>query len=96
MSTFSVLPGTYSVPILICKNGSGLKPWVYLTEVFATLRKRGEEISETTLMHIAPLGWEHINLIGNYHFAPQHGRSLDNLRPLRLNVPNEKEEALAI
>ena len=27
-------------------------------------------------------GWEHIHLIGNYHCAPQSGRSLDNLRPL--------------
>jgi hypothetical protein len=62
---------------------------IYLTEAFATLRWRGEEISETTIAHIAPLGWEHINLIGNYHFAPQPGRSLDNLRPLRLDLPNE-------
>ena len=69
---------------------------IYLTEAFAMLRRRGEEISETTIAHIAPLGWEHINLIGNYHFAPQPGRSLDNLRPLRLNVPNEREEAGAI
>jgi hypothetical protein len=40
---------------------------IYLTEAYATLRRHGEEISETTLAHIAPLGWEHINLIGNYH-----------------------------
>ncbi len=66
---------------------------IYLTEAFTTLRRRGEEISETTGAHIAPLGWEHINLIGNYHFAPQPGRSLDNLRPLRLGVSNEGEEA---
>jgi hypothetical protein len=57
---------------------------VYLTEATQILRKRGEEISEKTVAHIAPLGWEHINLTGNYHFAPQVGRSLDNLRPLRL------------
>jgi hypothetical protein len=66
-----------------------------LTEAFATLRRRGEEIAETTIAHIAPLGWEHINLIGNYHFAPQPGRSLDNLRPLRLDLPNAGEEAAA-
>ncbi len=56
---------------------------IYLTEAFATLRREGEEIAETTVAHIAPLGWEHINLIGKYHFAPQPGRSLENLRPLR-------------
>jgi len=63
---------------------------VYLTEAIATLRKRGEEIPEATVAHIAPLGWEHINLIGNYHFVPQPGRSLDNLRPLRLQEEEEQ------
>ena len=62
---------------------------VYLTEAIATLRKRGEDIPEATVAHIAPLGWEHIRLIGDYHFAPQSGRSLENLRPLRLQEENE-------
>jgi TnpA family transposase len=61
---------------------------IYLTEAFATPRRQGGEISEGTVAHIAPLGWEHINLIGKYQFAPQPGRSLKNLRSLRL-----KEEA---
>ncbi len=39
--------------------------------------------------HIAPLGWEHIRLTGDYHFAPQLGRSLENLRPLRLQEGEE-------
>jgi hypothetical protein len=33
--------------------------------------------------------WEHIRLIGDYHFAPQSGRSLENLRPLRLQEEEE-------
>jgi TnpA family transposase len=65
---------------------------IYLTEAFATLRRQGEDISETTIAHIAPLGWEHINLIGKYQFAPQPGRSLENLRPLRLKVRTEGEK----
>jgi hypothetical protein len=65
-----------------------------LSEAFATLRRGGEEIAETTVAHIAPLGWEQINLIGNYHFAPQPGRSLENLRPLRLEEPKEGKEAV--
>jgi TnpA family transposase len=64
---------------------------VYLTEAIATLRKQGEDIPEATVAHIAPLGWEHIRLIGDYHFASQSGRSLENLRPLRL----QKEEETA-
>ena len=62
---------------------------VYLTEAIATLRKRGEDIPEATVAHIAPLGWEHIRLIGDYHFTPQSGRSLENLRPLRLQEEEE-------
>src|SRR5205807_8433550 len=62
---------------------------VYLTKAIETLRKRGEDLPEATVAHIAPLGWEHIRLIGDYHFALQSGRSLDNLRPLRL----QEEEA---
>lgn len=57
---------------------------VYLDKAITTLRKRDEDIPEATLAHIAPLGWEHIRLIGDYHFALQAGRSLENLRPLRL------------
>lgn len=66
---------------------------IYLTEAFATLRRQGEEIAEATVAHIAPLGWEHINLIGKYQFAPQPGRSLENLRPLRVKEQVEGEEA---
>jgi TnpA family transposase len=63
---------------------------IYLTEAFATLRRQDEEIAETTVAHIAPLGWEHINLIGKYQFAPQPGRSLENLRPLRIKEQTEE------
>src|SRR6266849_11045727 len=62
---------------------------VYLTKAIATLRKRDEDIPEATVAHIAPLGWEHIRLIGDYHFAPQSGRTLENLRPLRLQEGEE-------
>ena len=44
---------------------------VYLTEAITTMRKQGEAIPEATVAHIAPLSWEHIRLIGAYHyFAP--------------------------
>lgn len=62
---------------------------MYLTEAIATLRKRGEAIPEAMVAHIAPLGWEHIRFIGDYHFAPQSGRSLENLRPLRQSEEKE-------
>jgi hypothetical protein len=62
---------------------------VYLTKAIATLRKRDEDIPEATVAHIAQPGWKHIRLIGDYHFAPQSGRSLENLRPLRLQEGEE-------
>lgn len=66
---------------------------IYLTEAFATLRRQGQEIAESTVAHIAPLGWEHVNLIGKYQFAPQPGRSLENLRPLRTSERGAGKEA---
>ncbi len=66
---------------------------IYLTEAFATLRRQSQEIAESTVAHIAPLGWEHVNLIGKYQFAPQSGRSLENLRPLRTSERGEGKEA---
>jgi len=36
----------------------------YLVEYF--LRRGGETILDALLAHLAPVGWQHINLIGNY------------------------------
>lgn len=40
---------------------------------------------EDLLHHMSPLGWEHINLLGEYHFSPEKMVSLDSLRPLKLS-----------
>jgi len=64
---------------------------VYLSQAVEELKKRGETVPEEYLPHITPLGWEHINLIGQYSFTHQSARSLDNLRPLRL--PEQEEQA---
>ncbi|GHO48462.1 hypothetical protein KSX_66250 [Ktedonospora formicarum] len=56
----------------------------YLQAAVGELRQRGEQIAEEYLPHITPLGWEHINLIGQYSFTNQSTYSLTNLRPLRL------------
>lgn len=41
--------------------------------------------NEDLLHHMSPLGWEHINLLGEYHFNLEKLVSLDSLRPLRLS-----------
>ena len=39
---------------------------VYLNRVLAELRDKGEIIDDDLLQHVSPLGWEHINLTGDY------------------------------
>lgn len=39
---------------------------VYLERAINTLREQGCVIDENLIQHISPLGWEHINLTGNY------------------------------
>ncbi len=36
-------------------------------------------------INIAPLGWEHINLLGEYHFKAEKMVSLDSLRPIKFS-----------
>src|SRR5271165_3457558 len=39
---------------------------VYLDRALDALRRRGEVVPDALLAHIAPLGWQHINLTGDY------------------------------
>ena len=39
---------------------------VYLDRAVRQLRSQGADISDDLLSHVAPLGWEHIGLIGDY------------------------------
>ncbi len=48
-------------------------------------QKRSDSLNEELLHHMSPLGWEHINLLGEYHFNSDKIVSLDSLRPLKLS-----------
>ncbi|MCU5700767.1 Tn3 family transposase [Bacillus cereus] len=48
-------------------------------------QKRSDSFNEELLHHMSPLGWEHINLLGEYHFNSEKMISLDSLRPLKLS-----------
>jgi len=39
---------------------------VYLVRAIATLREPGITIDEESLAHLSSIGWEHINLTGDY------------------------------
>jgi hypothetical protein len=54
---------------------------IYLDQAVQYLRAQGVVISNELLAHVAPLGWEHIGLTGNYDWNTS--RPADGLRPLR-------------
>ncbi len=58
---------------------------IYLAKAVNTLRQQGMEISDEHLKHLSPLGWEHINLTGDYFWHLNHEPNIENLRPLRSN-----------
>jgi TnpA family transposase len=57
----------------------------YLERAVATLRET-EDVPDQLLAHLSPLGWEHVNLTGDYVWGDSHSVSenTDGLRPLRL------------
>ena len=56
----------------------------YLERAVTALRE-AEEVPDKLLVHLSPLGWEHINLTGDYVWGIPAGVSenTDGLRPLR-------------
>jgi TnpA family transposase len=48
---------------------------VYLERAVQALRNSGKEIDEKLLPHISPLGWEHINLTGDYIWQQNNSAS---------------------
>ena len=57
----------------------------YLERAVAALREI-ENVPDRLLAHLSPLGWEHVNLTGDYIWAAHHSMSknIDGMRPLRL------------
>ena len=60
----------------------------YLERAVATLRQT-EDVPEHLLAHLSPLGWEHVNLTGDYIWAATRevSENKDAMRPLR-TVPD--------
>jgi hypothetical protein len=59
---------------------------VYIERAVKTLSERGQMISDALLAHLSPLGWEHINLRGDYVWKPDSGTKQRPLRQLRLPI----------
>ena len=55
----------------------------YLERAVATLRQT-EDVPDHLLAHLSPLGWEHVNLTGDYIWgADKASENINGLRPLR-------------
>ena len=55
-----------------------------LNRAIAALRAT-EDVPEELLAHLSPLGWEHVNLTGDYVWAPadEVSENPDRYKPLR-------------
>ena len=58
---------------------------VYLGRAVKALRERGGVIADDLVAHLSPLGWEHINLTGDYVWNPGEREEQRPLRQLRLS-----------
>lgn len=56
---------------------------VYLERAVQALRNSGMNIDNALLPHLSPLGWEHINLTGDYVWQQNRKVKQGNFRPLR-------------
>ena len=57
--------------------------YIYPGRALDALRRNGVNIPDAFLSHLAPLGWRHINLTGDYHWASKTAFEPDGFRPLR-------------
>ena len=55
---------------------------VYLARAIDALRARSDVVPDDLLAHIAPLGWEHVGLTGDYSWTDTLSGP-DQFRPLR-------------
>lgn len=64
---------------------------VYIERAVKSLKKQGIKINDQLLSHLSPLGWEHINLTGDYIWAKKRKTTSSKFRPLRpANIQNYK------
>ena len=56
---------------------------VYLGRALSPMARTGRTVDATLLPHIAPLGWQHINLTGDYLWSDAPSLDEDGYRRLR-------------
>ncbi len=56
---------------------------VYLERAVQSLKTQGQSVDDTLLSHLSPLGWEHINLTGDYAWRQSKEVERGKFRALR-------------
>lgn len=64
---------------------------VYLQKAVQMLADEGTPVPPECMPHLSPLGWEHINMTGDYVWSLQRVTTLEKLRPLRRHRLPSKE-----
>ncbi len=62
---------------------------VYLGRALEAARRRGDRIPDALLAHLAPVGWQHLNLTGDYLWGPDTSLGPDGFRPLRGTITSQ-------
>ena len=65
----------------------------YLQRAVDPLRDQRQHPAPGDLAHLSPLGWEHINLTGDYHWETSPTLGPDQFRPLRTRAHNSAAAA---
>lgn len=66
----------------------------YLGRVLDALRSGGGRIDPVHVAHLSPLGWDHINLTGDYVWSDSVERDPNGFLPLRLNAEPAYRESV--
>jgi hypothetical protein len=56
---------------------------IYLERATQALKTHGQPVDDNLLQHLSPLGWEHINLTGDYVWRQSRKIEQGKFRPLR-------------
>ena len=68
---------------------------VYLGRALDAARRRGDLIPDALLAHLAPVGWQHLNLTGDYLWGADITLGQDGFRPLRGTLASQNSAAAA-
>lgn len=64
---------------------------IYMDRAIRQLRRQGEPVPDDLLAHLAPLGWQHINLTGDYIWTGEAAIGLDGFRPLNRKLADRSD-----